>query len=369
MQKLRVGVFLGGKSAEKEVSLNSGRHVFTILDRARFEPITIFMDGHAQLWNIPLMLVLQNTTADIEARLEEAEQLPYESLKERIDIAFLTTFGKYGEDGCLQGLLELLGVPYTGSGVLGASLGTDKAMQRVLMRQNPKINVPPYLIVLNDEQITSYQLPVTSYPIVVKPTREGSTIGVTVVHKAEELRIALDTAFQYDAAALVEPYLRGLEFSCVVLDGNPPEALPPTETLHEDEIFSYHDKYMPGVSKKITPARVSAEKLKEITAMCVETFTTLGLSGYARIDGFVLTEPIDVNAFGSPSTGLRDYRVMIPRAEYQAGTILITDPNVFSGMAPSSWTFHQAAAVGMTPTQLLTKIIERATSYKLQATS
>lgn len=360
MSKLRVGVIFGGKSAEKEVSLNSGRHVFHILDRSRFEPMAIFMDSKARLWNIPLTLVLQNTTTDIETRLTEAERLQYELLKERIDVAFLTTFGKYGEDGCLQGLLELVGVPYTGSGVLGAALGSDKAMQRVLLCQNAKINIPPYVVVprsLDSARDDGKGNPLTGsgtiqFPVVVKPTREGSTIGVTVVHKPEELQPALEMALQYDTAAVVEPYLHGLEFSCVVLDGNPPRALPPTETLHKSEIFSYHDKYMPGSSQKITPARLLTEKLAEVQTMCVETFQTLGMRGYARIDGFVLSEQLETPNNELPYARSRDV--------YPAGTVLITDPNVFSGMAPSSWTFHQAAAVDMTPTQLLTRIVDSA---------
>ena len=371
MQKLRVGVIFGGRSAEKEVSLNSGRHVFTILDRSRFDPIAIFMDGQGRLWNIPLPLVLQNTTADIEARLSEAARVPYEQLKEKIDVAFLTTFGKYGEDGCLQGLLELLGIPYTGSGVLGAALGSDKAMQRVLMAENPRINVPTYLVLreheirpersrgtTNDAPRSFDKLRMTK-KIVVKPMREGSTIGVTVVKKPEELEAALETAFQYDTAALVEPYLVGLEFSCVVLDGDPAQALLPTETVHDGEIFTYRDKYMPGGSQKITPARLPEEKLKEVQTMCVETFQTLGFRGYARIDGFVLNEPIDLGNFKSPSPPEADPpSAETSLREYKNGTVLITDPNVFSGMAPSSWTFHQAASAGMTPTELLTKIID-----------
>ncbi len=350
MSKLRIGVLFGGRSTEKEVSLNSGRHVFNMLDRSRFEPVAIFMDGDGRLWNIPLTLMLQNTTADVEARLSEADRVPYESLKERIDVAFLSTFGKYGEDGCLQGLLELLGIPYTGSSVLGAALGSDKAMQRVLMVENPKITIPPYLVMNLESGIKNYGSAITELlPIVVKPTREGSTMGVTVVKRFEDLEAAVKKAFEYDTKALVEPYLVGLEFSCVVLDGDPPMALPPTETLHTDEIFSYHDKYMPGASKKITPARVSAETLAEIQAMCVETFVTLGFSGYARIDGFVLTEELRIP---------ENATFIANKPSYPIGTIFITDPNVFSGMAPSSWTFHQAAAVGITPVQLLSRIID-----------
>ena len=339
-KKQRIGILFGGRSAEKEVSLNSGRNIFNIMDRSRFEPIPLFIDAHSRIWKLPIQLIVQNTTKDIEARLAEAERVSYEQLQECIDIAFPVTFGSYGEDGCLQGLLHLLGIPFVGSSVLAAALGQDKAMQRILLGQEKNINLPPYVVLSQaqlknttdslrhrDEVISRFAL-----PLVAKPSRGGSTIGVSMIEHADDWTKAIEEALKYDTRVVIEPWLDGLEFSCVVVeDTTGIRALTPTETVHADRVFTYNEKYMPGASNKITPARVNADQLVAIQAMCVATFKTLGFRGYARIDGFVLRND---------------------------GTILITDPNVFSGMAPSSWTFHQAAHENWGPTQWITKLIE-----------
>ncbi len=348
-KKQRIGIFLGGRSAEKEVSLNSGRNIFNSMDRRAFEPIPLFVDSQSRIWKLPIQLIVQNTTKDIETRLGEAERVSYEQLKDLIDIAFPITFGSYGEDGCLQGLLSLLGIPFVGSPVLAAALGQDKVMQRLLLSQEKNINVPPYIVLSRsdlgdatnstkhrDDSIARFGL-----PLVAKPARGGSTIGVSMIESANDWTTAIEEALKYDTQVVIEPWLDGLEFSCVVMeDTSGVRALTPTETVHADRVFTYNEKYMPGASNKITPARVSPEQLTAIQAMCVATFTTLGFRGYARIDGFVLQKEVK---------------------NYPTGTILITDPNVFSGMAPSSWTFHQAAQEGWDPRMWITKLIETVT--------
>ncbi len=345
-KKQRVGILMGGRSAEKEVSLNSGRNIFNSMDRRAFEPIPLFIDYQSRIWKLPIQLVVQNTTKDIEARLGEAERISYEQLVRCIDIAFPITFGSFGEDGCLQGLLTLLGIPFVGSPVLSAALGQDKAMQRVLLQQEKNINVPPYVVYSNkdlytpevlikrrDEVLARFPL-----PLVAKPARGGSTIGVSVIEHADDWTSAIEEALRYDTRVVIEPWLDGLEFSCIVLeDKNGARALTPTETVHADRLFSYNEKYMPGASNKVTPARVTPDELSSIQAMCVATFNVLGFRGYARIDGFVLRKEM---------------------LHYPVGTILITDPNVYSGMAPSSWTFHQAAHEGWDPRGWITKLIE-----------
>jgi hypothetical protein len=135
MEKLRVGVILAGMSSEREVSLNSGRNVFDNLDREAYDPKAIFMDGQGRLWVIPWQLISQNTTKDITERLDgEARRISYEGMRDEIDFAFISLHGKYGEDGCVQGLLELLGLPYTGPGVLASALGMDKHIQQMILR-------------------------------------------------------------------------------------------------------------------------------------------------------------------------------------------------------------------------------------------
>jgi len=338
--KLKVGIFFGGKSSEKEVSLAGGRHVYQHLDRTKFKPIAIFWDSELRFWQIPESLVIRNTCKEIEENLKVkgAKRIFFEELKEKIDLAFLVTHGKYGDDGCLQGLLELLDIPYSGSGVLSAALGMDKVMQRKIMSAYSGINVPDYLVVSkrewqeNKNKVKEKIEKKFGWPIVTKPTREGSTIGVSLVSSVKDLEKGMKKVLEYDNDVLVEKYLKGREFSCIVFGNENPVAFLPTETIYESEIFTYNHKYLPGASKKITPIKIDEKIIKEIQEQAIRTYKALGCSGYARIDGFV----------------------------DEKGGVLITDPNsaASTGMGPSSWTYHQAALAGMSVPQFLTKIIE-----------
>lgn len=342
MAKLKIGVIFGGKSSEKEVSLAGGRHVYQHLDRSKFIPVAIFWAQDFSFWKIPEMLVIRNTCKEVEENLvvKGAKKISFEELKELIDLAFLVTHGKYGDDGCLQGLLELLDIPYTGSGVLSAALGLDKKMQREIMSAYKRINIPDYLVVKkiewekNKDKIKKEIKENFSYPIVTKPTREGSTIGVVLVKEEKDLENGMAKALEYDNEVLVEKYLKGREFSCVVFGNDEPVAFLPTETIYDSEIFTYDHKYLPGASKKITPIKIEKEIIKEIQVQAVRTFKALRCQGYARIDGFV----------------------------NEKGQVFITDPNsaASTGMGPSSWTYHQAALAGLSVPNFLTKIIELA---------
>lgn len=334
---LRVGVIFGGISSEREASLASGRQVYFNVDRSRYQGVALFMDRQGRLWHIPDKLIIQNTCTDICARLErEARRVPYEALKELIDVAFIALHGKYGDDGCIQGVLELLGIPYTGSGVLACALSMDKPMAHKLLTAHG-LEVARELVVTEDEwradpqAATARIVETTGLPCVVKPTREGSSIGVTVVETEDQLPSAMETAFQWDTAALVEEKLVGMEFSCIVLGNDDDlQVLLPTETVTRNPYMTYDDKYMPGRSQKITPARVPPETIRHIQDVVARTYKALGFTGYGRMDGFLLKD----------------------------GRVLLTDPNSTSGMSPSSFMFHQAAEAGMTPMMLITRIIE-----------
>lgn len=342
----RVGVILGGRSSEREVSLASGRQVVYNLDRARFEAIPLFMDGKGRLWRLPARLVVQNTCADVEARLAaDAERVPLEALPGMIDIAFIALHGKYGDDGCIQGALELAGVPYTGSGVLAAALSLDKPMAHRLLAAHG-FDVPREVVVAagdwaadRDGCVARIAAEVGA-PLVVLPVREGSSIGVGVVADIEDVdpkggvTAAIDEALRWDTAALVEEFLDGLEFSVIVLGapGGGAEALLPTETVSPNPFMTYDDKYMPGRSQKITPARVDADTLARIRREAERLFVAFGFKGYARLDGFLMPD----------------------------GRLLFTDPNSTSGMAPSSFMFHQAAEAGLTAGMVIERIIELA---------
>lgn len=335
----RVGVILGGRSSEREVSLASGRQVFYNLDRAKYIGVPIFMDSAGALWRIPEKLVIQNTCADLEGRLAaEAERLGIEDLPEQVDLVFNALHGKYGDDGCIQGALELVDLPYSGSGVLACALSLDKPMAHALLAAQG-FDTPPETVVhaadwsADPDACIARILNAVGLPAVVLPAREGSSIGVSVVGDPEDLYAAVDLALAHDNRALVEAFLEGLEFSVILVgSGDEVTAFLPTETSTDNPFMTYDDKYMPGRSQKITPARVDAATLARMQEEARRVYRALGFEGYARLDGFLLAD----------------------------GRILFTDPNSTSGMSPSSFMFHQAAEAGLTPADLIDQILSLA---------
>jgi D-alanine-D-alanine ligase len=315
-QKLRVGIIMGGISSEREVSLESGRNIFSKIDHRRYDPIPVFMDRRAALWEIPLKLLMRNSTSDIEDDLqEEAKPIPYEILKDRVDVVCLGLHGKYGEDGCMQGLLELLGIPYTGSGVLASAIGMDKYISRQILKIGG-IDVPRTIPVTRRQwekgEATLLEMigREIGFPCVVKPCREGCSTAVKKVVGTEGLPDALEGAFLWDNVALVEEFLAGMEVTCGVLE----------------------DKFLYGRGENKTPARLPAEQIERIREAAVATFRALNLKGYARIDMFVRKD----------------------------GRVAVLEPNTLPGMTPSTVLFHQAAASGITPADLIDRIIRSA---------
>jgi D-alanine-D-alanine ligase len=338
VRKLRVGIIMGGLSSEKEVSLESGRNIFSKIDRRQYDPLPIFMDGQAALWEIPLKLLMRNSTSDIEDDLrEEAVPIPYESLKARVDVVCLGLHGKYGEDGCMQGLLELLGIPYTGSGVLASAIGMDKYVSRRIIEISG-IDVPLTIPVsqrrweMVRESVIGEIVRGVGFPCVVKPNREGCSTAVKKVVATEELAVALEEAFKWDNLALVEEFLSGMEVTCGVLGVDTPEALTPSETIPTDGLLSLEDKFLYGQGENKTPARLPAEQLEKIRETAVNTFIALNLKGYARIDMFVRPD----------------------------GRVAVLEPNTLPGLTPSTVLFHQAAASGITQGGLIDRIIRSA---------
>jgi D-alanine-D-alanine ligase len=302
------------------------------------------MDRQAALWEIPIKLLMRNSTSDIAENLaEEAKRIPYESLKGRVDVVCLGLHGKYGEDGCMQGLLELLGVPYTGSGVLASAIGMDKHVCRQIL-QLSGIDVPRTVAVpqrrwtAEPEAVLDQISREIGLPCIVKPCREGCSTAVTKVVVAEGLLPALEEAFRWDNVALVEEYLTGMEVTCGVLGVETPEALSPSETIPTSDVLSLEDKFLYGQGENKTPARLPAEQLQRIRETAVEAFRVLNLKGYARIDMFVRPD----------------------------GRVTVLEPNTLPGMTPSTVLFHQAAASEITPAGLIDRIIGSALEVHAQ---
>jgi D-alanine-D-alanine ligase len=333
--RLRVGVIMGGMSSEMEISLESGRNIYFNLNPQKHDGIPIFLDGEGRFWEIPLQLLVQNTTLDISERLEdEARRIAYEELKAVADFIYIGLHGKYGEDGCLQGLLELLDIPYTGSGVMASAIGMDKHMQRKLLAA-AGIGIPKYLAVserewqAQEQEILGRVEDTLGYPCVVKPTREGCSTGLSVVRESRQMEAAMENALQWDTTALVEELLVGMEITCGLLGNREPMAFLPTETLRHGDFLTVEEKFLPGEGENITPARLPEQMIGKVQEVMVQAYKVLGLKVYARLDGFVVD-----------------------------GEVIVTEANSLPGMTPSTCIFHQAAEAGMSPMDLVDRVIE-----------
>jgi UDP-N-acetylmuramate--alanine ligase len=339
-----------------------------------------------------------------------------EELTQLIDIAFLCLHGPYGEDGKLQGLLEYYKIPYTGSGILSSSIGIDKSVQKQLMI-NAGFNSPNYFTIDRNDYINGNCKQAfkdakekIKFPLVVKPANQGSSIGISVLLKEDEFafmqaiekalftkwvdakewnNLNNDQKFEFvrtlsdiregigmpckiedkiiydpnelitffnaelktkegfvvesldgESTVLVEGFIEGREFSCIVLEDESGKAiaLPPTEIKKGKELFDYRSKYLPGLSRKITPIDLPAEQINQIRTDCQKLFYALHFDVYARIDGFISKE----------------------------GKIFLNDPNTTSGMMPSSFFFHQAAEIGLNPSQFLTFIIHASLTKRIK---
>lgn len=349
MEKLRVGVLMGGKSAEHEVSFNSGRTVCDHLDTNKFTIIPIYQSKMGSLFILPWHFLHRGKTTDFTARLEkEAESICWDDLKERVDFMYLAIHGRFAEDGTIQGFLEVLNIPYLGSGVYASALCMDKVIEKNML-SHAGIDVARGIVIYPHELKNLHNNPETlitrldklniKAPYIVKPSGEGSSIGVYVVADPTYL---IEKVLQASAASgyhiqpvLVEEKLTGMEFSCIVINDyarNTLVPLPPTEIAQIDPyaIFDYEQKYMPGLAHEHTPAHTSPENISKIQQTCVTVTKILGVTTISRIDGFLTHD----------------------------GRIVIFEANTLSGMGPASLLFREAAEIGMSHTTLINHLIK-----------
>ncbi|MBN1774461.1 MAG: D-alanine--D-alanine ligase [Deltaproteobacteria bacterium] len=253
MGRRRVGVLFGGLSAEREVSLETGEACAQALERLGHDVVRLLVD------------------ADIDQLLRRA----------RLDAAFLALHGRYGEDGCIQGLLELLGIPYTGSGVLASALAMDKLKSKEIFRLH-NIATPPYYALGAADAARCVALHGSfGFPAVVKPRREGSSVGVSVVHETAELSEAVREALRFDDEVLVERFVRGKEVCVGLLDGR---VLGAIEVAPKGEFYDYRSKYAPGESEYHFPARLSPTRYRGVLALAERANRALGCTGASRVD-------------------------------------------------------------------------------------
>ncbi|MCS6917125.1 MAG: hypothetical protein RMK52_03745 [Chitinophagales bacterium] len=453
---IRVGILFGGSSREREVSFAGGRTVYDLLDKSLFEPVPLFLDSLGNLVELNWTYLYKGTIRDFyppaayqggkrfpfqiyveslaDRRPEEIRQmlealgkpLDWSQLASRVDLIFLALHGTDGEDGSIQGLLEMLRLPYTGSGILPSAIGMDKAFQKKVMKE-AGWPVPRGLVIDRQQWFAGkrqhwYDQARRSvgFPLVVRPANQGSSIGVSrlaqpsfsrfadavdaaffthrltarrwhsmtreqaafwvqqiseikdgigipfrigekVIYHPEQLFGFLSHHFRSSRQTLllqsvyeekqvvVEEFVDGTEFSCIVIrnDDGRPLALPPTEIRKAAEVYDYRSKYLAGMSRKITPMSLPDRQVEQVRQACERLYDFFGFQVYARIDGFI---------------------------RHKDGAVLLNDPNTTSGMMPSSFFFHQAAEIGLDPTQFLTyvirtSLIERMASGKFTSCS
>lgn len=446
---MKIGIFFGGPSREREISFAGGRTVYDNLDKSLFEAVPVFVDSKGNFilldWHyiykgtirdfyppvsalppsqLPVQVYLESlgdlTQAEQDSIIAEVGRRvqPHE-LRELMDFAFLALHGPGGEDGAIQGLLEWYGIPYSGSGILPSAFGINKVAQKKLLKALDR-PTPDFRVISTEEwdaadpaATLDYLVRELGLPLVFKAPRQGSSIGISILREADVAKFAaamerslfrktvtraewqalsahdklhwvqqlvdiregiglpvvltaandtaaiIDTtdAFIYhpeallaaldaqletaetvqltnvdgEAQVLVESFVQGREFSCIVVEDEQgkPLALPPTEIVKGEEMFDYRSKYLPGLARKVTPIDLPEADIQRIRESCEEMFDTFGFQVYARLDGFIQAD----------------------------GTLFLNDPNTTSGMLPASFFFHQAAEIGLNPSQFLTFLI------------
>jgi len=310
MAKLRVGILFGGRSAEHEVSILSARNVYAALDRSRFEPVLIGVDRDGRWLLQPERLLLAAAADPLLERLEpsgppvaieprpDAQLVPAAGSQlaepSHLDVVFPVMHGPMGEDGTVQGLLELADIAYVGAGVLGSAVGMDKDVMKRLLRAGG-IPVADFRVVRKpeferDPDRACRRAAEVGYPLFVKPANMGSSVGISRVTGPEQLGAAMALAFQFDHKVLAEESITGRELECSVLDGDPPTASVAGEVIveHRDGFYSYQAKYLDekGALLQI-PARLEAGELAAVQRMAVDAFTILEGAGLARVDFFL----------------------------------------------------------------------------------
>ena len=276
--RVRVAVLLGGRSSEHEVSLASARSVIDALDPERYETVTVEIgrDGRWELGtgNGSVAETLPVPTSKVPATLGE------------VDVVFPVLHGPFGEDGTVQGLLELAGVPYVGAGVLGSALAMDKDVFKAVMRDRGV----PVTRNITLRQGDSPENPF-GYPAFVKPARLGSSVGISKVHDDDELATAVALAFEHDEKVLVEEFVDGVEVECGVLGNEQPEASLPGEIeshgFEGADWYDYSAKYAEGGMDLIVPPRLEQETIERVQELAVQAFVAGEVEGMARVDFFV----------------------------------------------------------------------------------
>src|SRR6266436_1690194 len=299
-KRLRVGILFGGRSGEHEVSLASAASVIRGLDPDKYEavPIGISKEGHwlvgagAQKMLPDVLKGGQRVMMTADPTDAALVKLDGSGGGQRIDVVFPVMHGTFGEDGTIQGLLDLAGLPFVGAGVLGSAIGMDKDVAKRLL-QVARISVVPWITVhrydweRNPKQIQKAVESKFKYPVFVKPATLGSSVGMTKVHSRAEFGPALNLASEFAMKILVEKSMVAREIEVSVLGNNDPKASVPGEIVPHREFYDYTAKYLEDGTQLLIPAKLKAAQIKTTQSLAVQAFRALELSGMARVDFFL----------------------------------------------------------------------------------
>lgn len=319
MEKLTIALLAGGVSSEREVSLNSGDQVFEALDKEKYN------------------IVRYDPKTDLARLVKDAPD---------IDAALIILHGPYGEDGTVQGLLELLNIPYQGSGVLGSSLAMNKLASKYLY-EKADLPIPPYVVLKKGEplQPAAWEKQL-GLPLVIKPNEAGSSVGMTIVRSLETISEAVEKAFSHDSTLLVEAYIEGIELTGGVIGNQDLQALPIIEIIPDDkhEFFDYEAKYTAGATQEICPARIDDKMTWKAQVCATAAHRALFCEGYSRTDMILRNEEIyvlETNTIpGMTATSL------LPQAARVAG---LSFSNLLDRLIQLGIEAHQESGLRMNP--------------------
>jgi D-alanine-D-alanine ligase len=340
-KRLKVAVLMGGRSTEREVSLVTGKMVLEALDPVKYEalPVEAALLGRLP-GSVPPALgegLLPGGvfTPELLAAGTQALMAP-EGDPARPDVVFIALHGRHGEDGTVQGFLELLNLPYTGSGVLASALAMNKVMSKKLF-QAEAIPTPAGMTLAGPGNRSAFMevwragKAAVGVPCVVKPNEQGSTIGISIVRRPEQMAAALELAFKYDDTVLIEQFVEGVEITAALLGNETPEVLPLVEIVPTGGFYDYERKYTPGATEEIVPARIPEALATQARAVSERCHRAFGCRGMSRVDMIVAP-----------------------------GGVWVLEVNTIPGMTPTSLLPRAAAAAGIPFPRLVDRLIELA---------
>lgn len=335
---MKITVLMGGTSAERDVSLASGLRIADALRSRKHEIVALdTARGPLSTREEKQLLAKGNVVKREPPSQEELARMASETLPQMLralpslkeaDVVFLGLHGGFGEDGTIQALLDLAGIRYTGSGHLASALAMDKDLSKHLFRR-AGVQTADWTMARRDTA-GEEQLGRLGLPVVVKPSKQGSTVGLSIVKRREELSDAIAEAFRYDDEVMLEQFVPGRELTVGILGD---EALPVGEIIPKHEVYDYECKYTPGMAEEVFPAQIPSDRAREVQELARRAFQALKLRGYARID-FRMTED---------------------------GSLFCLEANTLPGMTQTSLIPQAAAAAGISFPELCERIAVLAT--------